>query len=338
VTQPKPNQHYRLSLEKAKQDYKDGIITATGLVYYTVGIYRAPGQKLRVKDIDQFCNEIGINRSAFYKAISKLKTKGRLNWEAIAGVDLWIPTSNVVEMQSGQEVSPNGECLSPNGECLSPNGECLSPNGECLSPNGDNIQLESLFSNDSSNPSDSFQSFFNEQHQIKEAAVDLKNHVQDQDQELNQEVEKAVWQLQEVKCTPALEFNQCVLTALANHLDAVDDAIAYLEECIRTWSAHGGRQYNWTGVLVKALKEGQKPRFPSCSAVVPTSPVAPVAPFVQTELVHPLLIVGLESGEILELDPHYKGLWDADRNWHKQSDWLDLRLNEVVCDEQLDDF
>ncbi|MBD2060775.1 hypothetical protein NDI37_22025, partial [Funiculus sociatus GB2-A5] len=137
----KPNeaQHYRLSLEKVKQDYKDGIITATGLVYYTVGIFRKPGQKLRVKDIDSFSAEIGINRATFYKALSKLKVKGRLDWEAIAGLDLWIPSSNVVEMQSGQELSPNGETLSPNGETLSPNGETLSPNGETLSPNGETL-------------------------------------------------------------------------------------------------------------------------------------------------------------------------------------------------------
>ena len=64
---PKETQHYRLSLEKAKQDYKDGIITATGLVYYTVGIYRKSGQKLRVCDIDSFCEEIGISRAAFYR-------------------------------------------------------------------------------------------------------------------------------------------------------------------------------------------------------------------------------------------------------------------------------
>jgi len=55
---PKPNQHYRLSLDKAIQDYKDGIITATGLVYYAVGIFRAPGQKFRVRDIDNFCTEL----------------------------------------------------------------------------------------------------------------------------------------------------------------------------------------------------------------------------------------------------------------------------------------
>ncbi|BAZ83811.1 hypothetical protein PN497_11880 [Sphaerospermopsis kisseleviana CS-549] len=77
---PKPNQHYRLSLAKAIQDYKDGIITATGLVYYAVGIFRAPGQKLRIKDVEVFCEKICISVSTFYKAISKLKEQGRIDW------------------------------------------------------------------------------------------------------------------------------------------------------------------------------------------------------------------------------------------------------------------
>jgi hypothetical protein len=169
---PKPNQHYRLSLDKAIQDYKDGIITATGLVYYAVGIFRAPGQKFRVRDIDNFCTELGINRATFYRAISKLKTKCRLDWEAIAGLDLWIPVSNVVEIQSQpdhpqdeheldnskpdysqdehelddisasniveiqseQAVSQNCETLSPTCETLSPTCETLSPTCETLSP------------------------------------------------------------------------------------------------------------------------------------------------------------------------------------------------------------
>ncbi|MBD2629576.1 hypothetical protein [Trichormus variabilis] len=155
---PKPNQHYRLSLDKAIQDYKDGIITATGLVYYAVGIFRAPGQKFRVRDIDNFCTELGINRATFYRAISKLKTKSRLDWEAIAGLDLWIPISNVVEIQSQpnhpqdehesdnlsssnvvelqaeQRVSQSCETLSPTCETLSPTCETLSPTCETLSP------------------------------------------------------------------------------------------------------------------------------------------------------------------------------------------------------------
>ena len=84
---PKPNQHYRLSLDKAIQDYKDGIITATGLVYYAVGIFRAPEQKLRVRDIEALCEELCISVNTFYKAISKLKEQGRLDWLEINNKD-----------------------------------------------------------------------------------------------------------------------------------------------------------------------------------------------------------------------------------------------------------
>ncbi|WP_196511573.1 hypothetical protein [Nostoc sp. NZL] len=161
MTLPNTNQHYRLSLGKAIQDYKDGIITATGLVYYTVGIYRAPGQKLRVKHIEAFCAELSIGVSTFYKAISKLKLKGRLNWEAIAGLDLWIPESNVVEIQSGIEVSPNVESNSLNVESDSPNIESDSPNIETNSPNVEFNQPKSLSSNSSSFSSDIYQIFIN---------------------------------------------------------------------------------------------------------------------------------------------------------------------------------
>ena len=105
MAQPNPKQHYRLSLDKAIADYKDGIITATGLVYYTVGIYRAPGQNFRIKDVEAFCQELGLGLSTFYKAVSRLQLKGRMNMKAISGLELCIPASNVVEIQSGQEVS-----------------------------------------------------------------------------------------------------------------------------------------------------------------------------------------------------------------------------------------
>ncbi|MBD2039213.1 hypothetical protein [Microcoleus sp. FACHB-672] len=162
---PKPKQHYRLSLDQAIRDYEDGIITATGLVFYAVGIYRKPGQKLRVRDIERFCKEIGINRATFYRAISKLKLKGRLEWETIAGLDLWIPTSNVVELQSEQEVSPSCESLSPPCEIQSPTCESSSPSGETQSPTGNKETPKLLPTKASSDLSNIFQSsyqiFFN---------------------------------------------------------------------------------------------------------------------------------------------------------------------------------
>jgi hypothetical protein len=214
---PKPNQHYRLSLDKAIQDYKDGIITATGLVYYAVGIFRAPGQKFRVRDIDNFCTELGINRATFYRAISKLKTKCRLDWEAIAGLDLWIPVSNVVEIQS-QPDHPQDEhelddskldysqdehelddisasnivqiqseqAVSQNCETLSPICETLSPTCETLSPTCDNQSLKPLSDNNSKvlsySSQSSYQIFINslsksERENFEKFALDKANRL-----------------------------------------------------------------------------------------------------------------------------------------------------------------
>jgi len=116
-----------------------------------------------------------------------LKTKCRLDWEAIAGLDLWIPVSNVVEIQSQpdhpqdehelddskldysqdehelddisasnivqiqseQAVSQNCETLSPICETLSPICETLSPTCETLSPTCDNQSLKPLSDNNS---------------------------------------------------------------------------------------------------------------------------------------------------------------------------------------------
>jgi hypothetical protein len=76
-----------------------------------------------------------------------------------------------------------------------------------------------------------------------------------------EEVKKIIDQLKLIKCTPGLQINKQVEQAIADFLPNAQDAIAYLKECLKTWD--GRRTYNWTGVLVKALKEGQKPNFPA---------------------------------------------------------------------------
>ncbi len=92
--QEKIPQHYRVTLDRAKQDYQDGLLTATGLVYYAVAILRPPGQKLRVKK--DFANQLGIDKCTFYRALSKLKLKNQVEWQPTEGLDLWIPLNNGV--------------------------------------------------------------------------------------------------------------------------------------------------------------------------------------------------------------------------------------------------
>ncbi|MBD2006476.1 MULTISPECIES: hypothetical protein [Cyanophyceae] len=240
---PKETQHYRLSLEKAKQDYRDGIITATGLVYYTVGIYRKPGQKLRVCDIDVFCKEMGISRAAFYKAISKLKVKGRLNWEAVAGLDLWIPASNVVEIQSGQEVSTNVETLSTNVETLSTNVETLSTNVETLSTN-----VETLSTNvDEREPEPSDCKGSGTPSYTSQILTNTSHLQEEVEGATEREQEEFLRQLRELRINP-----DDVSWAIKKFSAAtIEDAIAYTKQ--QTWADKPAAAF------VKACKEGLKP-------------------------------------------------------------------------------
>ena len=229
MKQPKERQHYRLSLEKAKKDYRDGIITVTGLVYYTVGIYRKPGQKLKVSDIHVFCKEIGISRAAFYKAISKLKVKGRLSYEAVAGIDLWIPISNVAETQSGQE-------LSTNVESLSTDVESLSTDVESLSTNVDKRELEPLELNSSSTSSYTSQILTTTSHLEEEAEGATER-----------EQEEFISQLRELRINP-----DDVSWAIKKFSAAtIENAIAYTQQ--QTWADKPAAAF------VKACKEGLKP-------------------------------------------------------------------------------
>ena len=83
-------QHYRVTLEQAKRDYQDGLLTATGLVFYAIAILKPPGQKLRIKKIKEFIESLGIGETTFYRAISKLRLKSLVGWESTGGLNLWI--------------------------------------------------------------------------------------------------------------------------------------------------------------------------------------------------------------------------------------------------------
>lgn len=168
MTQTNPNQHYRLSLEQARLDHKDGIITTTGLIYYAIGILRKPGHKLRVKDIEIFCADLKIGVSTFYKSIKKLKDKGRIRWNNLDGIELWIPASNEVEIVSQTEVAtsenPDSTIKENNSlivETGFPTRESNSPIVETDSPIRENKSLQ-IASGKHFNPSSTtYQLFIN---------------------------------------------------------------------------------------------------------------------------------------------------------------------------------
>jgi len=125
--EPKPNQHLRLTLNEVIDQYQKKLIKATTLVYYAVKIYRQDGQKLRVKDVNAFCQRLGINRSTFYKAVKNLE-EANVGFRSAPsdGATLWI------------EESPLGDTESPLGDTESPLGDTESPLGDTESPLGEN--------------------------------------------------------------------------------------------------------------------------------------------------------------------------------------------------------
>lgn len=85
-------QFYKLTLSSAIALYQNGLISATALVYLYILIKLKPGWKLTLQQRPT-CSELGIQKTAFYKAISKLKEQGLIDWEAPNGLVVSLPHS-----------------------------------------------------------------------------------------------------------------------------------------------------------------------------------------------------------------------------------------------------
>ena len=151
--EPKPNQHLRLTLNEVIDQYQKKLIKATTLVYYAVKIYRQDGHKLRVKDVNAFCQRLGINRSTFYKAVKNLE-EANVGFRSAPsdGATLWI------------EESPLGDTESPLGNTESPLGEneTSKPSPDKASSSSSNIYQISINSL-SEEERESFEKFVTEE-------------------------------------------------------------------------------------------------------------------------------------------------------------------------------
>lgn len=72
-------QHYRMTLQDAINHYQQGDITAKGLLHIYFKIKIAPGWTMN-KSQKEICEELGIKKTAFYNALSRLKAEGSINW------------------------------------------------------------------------------------------------------------------------------------------------------------------------------------------------------------------------------------------------------------------
>ncbi len=154
-------QFYKLTLDRAIADYRDGLITATGLLRYYLKIRYAPGWKIRLNP-QEICSLLGFTKATFYKALGKLKKLGRAE----------IGKLNLIPLTLTEEEEAEEKQDSPTVDTQSPTVDSESPTEEQQSPTRfSSLQLENLTSpkppktkanSDSPDSSlDSYQSFSN---------------------------------------------------------------------------------------------------------------------------------------------------------------------------------
>lgn len=125
-------QFYKLTLADAIAKYQAGDLTAKGLIHFYILIRCHPDWKIRLEH-QKVCKELGIRKSAFYNAISRLRSEGSIEWEAPQGILVSIsPTFRECGIDStiAESESTIAESQSTNAETESIIVECQSTNVE----------------------------------------------------------------------------------------------------------------------------------------------------------------------------------------------------------------
>jgi len=94
----KATPHVRLTVEDLKQQYLTGKLTVRGYLYNWLLATRKRGWKLRTT-VKELCEELGISRSAFYKAIAELRAEpgSDFRFEVHGEIEMWIEESTTNE-------------------------------------------------------------------------------------------------------------------------------------------------------------------------------------------------------------------------------------------------
>lgn len=116
-------QFYKLTLDRAIADYRDGLITATGLLRYYLKIRYAKGWKIRLNP-EEICSLLGFTKATFYKALAKLKKLGRAEIGKLNLIPLTLTEESEAEEKQD---SPTVDTQSPTVYSESPTEEKESP-------------------------------------------------------------------------------------------------------------------------------------------------------------------------------------------------------------------
>jgi len=120
----------------------------------------------------------------------------------------------------------------------------------------------------------------------------LENQQQDPAAAIKFDFSEEIAEIEQINCSPKIQINFQVQEAIARNPENVDNAIALVKQAVQTWEVDN--KFNWTGLLVKALKVGLEPFTPAAAAT-------------QNELTQPESPLGFE--EWCEFNPLVKAAW-----------------------------
>lgn len=103
---------HRLTEEELRQWYEDKLIATSGYLLAIRQIKAPPGTPFVIPNVMKFCEDWGIARSAFYRAVDYLRDKGYFSWEATHGIIL-SDSKKVISFPTEKKCPTDGTQLQP---------------------------------------------------------------------------------------------------------------------------------------------------------------------------------------------------------------------------------
>jgi hypothetical protein len=235
---------HKLMASQLREMYSLKLLDAPAYVLLIVQTHGAAGWKWTFK-VKDFCQEWGISKSAFYRAVSKLRDLDLLNWETDGSITVW-HGSDIAKPSpsSGNSVPTQGIPVPPVGNYFPTQGIPVPPVGIRNAETLDGQRIEnppySISNNTRSTTNNNI-------------AAELKKFASEEDPEGSYpETEKVFNQLRSL----GINLNTTVRKVVISHAANVQNAIAHIQERI-------SERENFKcleAAFVNACKEGQLPK------------------------------------------------------------------------------
>lgn len=82
--------HHRMTFADVIRDYRDGLITVKGAIFYGLSSRQPQGSTVRMNPRET-ARQLGVGKSIIYKSISELKVLHRIDFETSGNLEVKVP-------------------------------------------------------------------------------------------------------------------------------------------------------------------------------------------------------------------------------------------------------